>query len=92
MNFCGLMRTELEPEVDISDHLNDMPEDFNKVLDTLPYTMQPELYSDCADGPCSVITDDDMGFDMQQIASLFSPAEHGRTLGSCSWDNLPGIC
>ncbi|XP_021594422.2 transcription factor MYB120 [Manihot esculenta] len=86
------LSSELEPEVDISDHLNDMPEDFNKVLDTLPYTMQPELYSDGADGPCSVITDDDMGFDMQQIASLFSPAEHGRTLGSCSWDNLPGIC
>ncbi|KAJ9153795.1 hypothetical protein P3X46_027197 [Hevea brasiliensis] len=85
----------LEPEVDIAGQLNAMPEDFTKVLNILPSPMQPELYSDSADisnEPSSVLTDDNIGFEMQQIASLFPPADHGRTLGSCSWDNLPGIC
>ncbi|KAF2314191.1 hypothetical protein GH714_023957 [Hevea brasiliensis] len=64
----------LEPEVDIAGQINAMPEDFTKVLNILPSPMQPELYSDSADisnGPSSVLTDDNIGFEMQQIASLF---------------------
>ncbi|XP_021647856.2 transcription factor MYB120-like [Hevea brasiliensis] len=85
----------LEPRVDVAGQLNAIHEDFSKVLNALPSPMQPELYSDSADisnGPSSVITDDNIGFEMQQIASLFPLADNGRTLGSCSWDNLPGIC
>ncbi|KAF2285751.1 hypothetical protein GH714_007626 [Hevea brasiliensis] len=85
----------LEPRVDVAGQLNAIPEDFSKVLNALPSPMQPELYSDSVDisnGPSSIITDDNIGFEMQQIASLFPLADNGRTLGSCSWDNLPGIC
>lgn len=84
----------LDQKIEVVGQLNSMPEDLSKVLNTLP-PMHPELYNDSTDisnGPSSVVTDDNIGFDMQQIASLFPPAEHGRSLGSCSWDNLPGIC
>ncbi|EEF32460.1 conserved hypothetical protein [Ricinus communis] len=89
------MCSGFDPKFEVADQLNEMPEDLSKILNNLPSTMQPELYSDSADisnGPSSVVTDDNIGFEMQQIASLFPPADHGRTLGSCSWDNLPGIC
>jgi len=84
-----------DPKLEVGDQLSEMPEDLTKVLNNLPSSMQPELYSDSADisnGQSSVVTDDNIGFEMQQIASLFPPAEHGRNLGPCSWDNLPGIC
>ncbi|XP_037497269.1 transcription factor MYB101, partial [Jatropha curcas] len=84
----------MDQKVEDGGQLNMMPEDFIKVLNDLPSSTQPELYSDRADisnGQSSVITDDNIGFEMQ-MASLFPPADHGRTLGSCSWDNLPGIC
>lgn len=71
-------------------------EQLNKELNTFP-TMPAELYNDGADisnGQSSVVTDENIGFEMQQtaIASMFQPAERDRGLGSCSWDNLPRIC
>ncbi|PKA52591.1 Transcription factor GAMYB [Apostasia shenzhenica] len=47
-----------------------------------------------SNGPSSVVTDDDLRLEMQQLASTLSPApvEHDWGLGSYSWDNMPSIC
>uniref|UniRef100_A0A2C9W8K2 Uncharacterized protein n=1 Tax=Manihot esculenta TaxID=3983 RepID=A0A2C9W8K2_MANES len=86
----------LEQKDDVAGQFNAMPDDFSKVFETIPSPVQAELYNDSADisnGPSSDVTDDNIGFEMQHIASLFPPADNGRsTFGSCSWDNLPGIC
>ncbi|KAK8954738.1 Transcription factor GAMYB [Platanthera zijinensis] len=58
---------------------------------TAPTTIPPDWYdnSSCggefSNGPSSVTTDDDIGMEMQQLA-------HDWGLGSCPWDNMPGIC
>ncbi|KAE8125533.1 hypothetical protein FH972_020327 [Carpinus fangiana] len=79
--------------------LNNMQEDLSKLLNVIPSNMRvPDWYSDSGEisnGQSSGVTDENMGMDMQHIASLFPLAattDHGRTPGSCSWDNLPGIC
>lgn len=41
----------------------------------------------------SVVTDDHIGLEMQQIASLFHTGHaRGNNQGSSSFDNFPGIC
>ncbi|XP_062170141.1 transcription factor MYB97 [Alnus glutinosa] len=81
--------------------LNSMQEDLSKLLNNvIPSTMQvPDWYSDSGEisnGQSSGVTDENMGMDMQHIAASLFPlaatTDHGRTPGSCSWDNLPGIC
>lgn len=96
MLFFPLMCAELKPNVEAAGQLNTIAEDSTKLLNTLPSSIHAELFSDGADisnGPSSVVTDDNMDFEMQQIASLFpTTTDHSRTLGSCSWGNLPRIC
>jgi myb proto-oncogene protein len=81
--------------------LNSMQEDLSKLLNNvIPSTMQvPDWYSDSGEisnGQSSGVTDENMGMDMQHIAASLFPlaatTDHGRTPGSCSWDNFPGIC
>lgn len=59
---------------------------------TDPTTILPGWYdnSTCggelSNGPSSVVTtDDDIGMEIQQLT-------HDLGLGSCPWDNMPGIC
>ena len=90
------MNAGLEAKVEATSQTNTTTsEDLTKLLDSIPSTLQVEFNDsgEISNGPSSVITDDNIGFDMQQIASLFPPTtDHDRNLGSCSWDNLPRIC
>ncbi|KAB1215186.1 Transcription factor GAMYB [Morella rubra] len=79
--------------------MNSMNEDLSKLFNAIPSNVQvPDWYTDSGEisnGQSSGVTDDNIGIDMQHIASFFPLAgttDHGRTPGSCSWDNLPGIC
>lgn len=95
--YAGVKPKE-EPGVQI----NTMQEDLSKLLNVIPSTMQipSDWYSDSGEvsnGQSSGVTDENIGIDMQHIASLFplgatTDHSHSRTTGSCSWDNLPGIC
>ncbi|XP_065855224.1 transcription factor MYB97-like [Euphorbia lathyris] len=93
------LSSEMDEKGEVGGQMNiSMGEDLSKVLNNFE-TMQAEMYNDSADmsnGQSSVVTDENMnmniGYEMQQLASLFPPTEHDRNLGSCSWDNLPGIC
>ncbi|KAJ0046136.1 hypothetical protein Pint_04109 [Pistacia integerrima] len=74
-------------------------EDLSKFLNVIPSMQVPEWYNDCGEASncqSSVVTDDNIGLEMQQIASLFrgdSNTGHVRSnQGSCSFDNFPGIC
>ncbi|KAJ8763648.1 hypothetical protein K2173_003120 [Erythroxylum novogranatense] len=72
-----------------------MPEDLTCLLDNIPSSMA-ELYADSGDisnEPSSVVTDDNTGYNLQRVASFIpSTTDHGRTLGPCTWENLPRIC
>ncbi|KAF5730543.1 transcription factor MYB86-like [Tripterygium wilfordii] len=90
----GLKQKE-EPATQI----NSIHEDLSKLLNVIPSSVQvPQWCSDGGEnsnGQSSVVTADNMELEMQQIASLFpitSTADHVGNSGSCSWDNLPGIC
>lgn len=87
---------DLDEKVEGEPKMNTVAVDeLSKVLNTIP-TVQSELYNDSntdtSNGQSSVLTNDNMGFEMQQIAAMFPPTEHDKGLESCSWDNLPGIC
>ncbi|KAM7252465.1 hypothetical protein ACFE04_024348 [Oxalis oulophora] len=83
--------------------MNGMHEDLSKIFNGIPTHSQPttdQWYSDSGEfsnEQSSVITDENLGLEMQQhMASLFTGSnstETGRIpTGSCSWDNMPGIC
>ncbi|XP_030924551.1 transcription factor MYB120-like [Quercus lobata] len=92
----------VKPKEEPGVQINTMQEDLSKLLNVIPSTMQipSDWYSDSGEvsnGQSSGVTDENIGIDMQHIASLFplgatTDHSHSRTTGSCSWDNLPGIC
>ncbi|KAF5461113.1 hypothetical protein F2P56_020932 [Juglans regia] len=89
----------VKPQVESGVLLNSMQEDLSKLFNVMPSNIQvPDWYSDSGEisnGQSSGVTDDNIGIDMQHIASIFPVAastDHSRTPGSCTWDNLPGIC
>ncbi|XP_010276128.1 PREDICTED: myb-related protein B-like [Nelumbo nucifera] len=91
-------KTKTEPINEINSVLDD---DLSGLLDIIPSTMSvPEWHSDSGEisnGQSSGLTDDDIGLEMQQLASSLSTAsatttDPDWTLGSCSWNNMPGIC
>ncbi|XP_010278658.1 PREDICTED: uncharacterized protein LOC104612781 [Nelumbo nucifera] len=74
-------------------------DDLSGLLDIIPSTMSvPEWYSDSGEisnGQSSGVTDDEIGLEMQHLASSLSAAtttDHEWTHGSCSWNNMAGIC
>ncbi|KAF5727953.1 transcription factor MYB86-like [Tripterygium wilfordii] len=92
--LSGLKQKE-EP----ANQINSIHEDLSKLLNVIPSGVQiPEWFSDSGEnsnGQSSVVTADNTELEMQQIASLFpitSTTDHVGNTGSCSWDNLPGIC
>ncbi|XP_058072408.1 transcription factor MYB101-like [Magnolia sinica] len=80
------------------DKINSLDEDLRNHLDIIPASNMPtvsEWYSDSGEmsNGHSGVTDDDIGLEMHQLASSLSvAADHDWTLGSCQWDNMPGIC
>ncbi|EOY12315.1 Transcription factor MYB811 [Theobroma cacao] len=92
--------TLLKPKEETQEQINTTQEGYSKLLNVLLSSMPiPEWYSDSGEGSngqSSVITDDNLGLEMHQMASLLPvdhiAPEHGRTPSSRSWDNLPGIC
>ncbi len=89
----------LKPKEESGVQMNNMQEDLSKLLN-VNMQIPTDWYSDSGEvsnGQSSGVTDENIGIDMQHIASLFPLAattdhNHSRTTGSCSWDNLPGIC
>lgn len=80
-----------------------MQEDLSKIFNVINPSMQvpTEWYNnndtgEGSNGPSSVVTDDNISLEMQQIASMLrvdsSTGGHVKIPGSCSIDNLPGIC
>ncbi|XP_040985690.1 transcription factor MYB97 [Juglans microcarpa x Juglans regia] len=89
----------VKPQEESGVLINSMNEDLSKLFNGIPSNMQvPDWYSDCGEisnGQSSGVTDDNIGIDMQHIASFFplgATTDHSRTPDACSWDNLPGIC
>lgn len=79
--------------------MSTMHEDLSKYLNEIPSTQVPEWYNDsgeASNGQSPVVTDDNFGLDMQQIASLFrvdsNTGQVSDNQGSCPFDNLLGIC
>ncbi|KAJ4977427.1 hypothetical protein NE237_002533 [Protea cynaroides] len=73
-----------------TDEINSADDELNSLLDIMPSTMRvPEWYSDS--GEMSGVTDDEIGLEMQQIASSLS-APNTTDPDWTSWNNIPGIC
>lgn len=95
------MHAELTPtDGEVAEQLNSsMTDDLTKLLDIFPSSplQLSDLYTDdISNGQTSVIIDDNnMDIDMQQQIALLFPTtatdQGGRTVGSGSWDSLPGI-
>lgn len=71
-----------------------MHEDISKLLNVIPSMQVPEWYTDNGEASncqSSVVTDDNLGLELQQLASIFR-VDSTAAPGSCSYDNLPGIC
>lgn len=96
----GLVATVLKPKEETADQMQASHEDFSKLLNVIPSSMQvPEWYTgdsrEASNGQSSVVTDDNLGIEMHHLASLCpidTTSDHGTVPNSCSWDNLPGIC
>ncbi|XP_043689137.1 transcription factor MYB101-like [Telopea speciosissima] len=79
-----------------TDEINSVDEeDLNNFLDIIPSTMRvPEWYSDSGEmsnGQSSGVTDDEIGLEMQQIASSLS-VPNTTDPDWTNWNNIPGIC
>lgn len=71
-----------------------MHEDISKLLNVIPSMQVPEWYNDSGEASncqSSVVTDDNLGLELQQLASILH-VDSTTAPGSCSYDNLPGIC
>ncbi|KAJ4844389.1 hypothetical protein Tsubulata_002347 [Turnera subulata] len=95
--------SKAEVETATGQQLNTMPDDqylIKQLSNQLPSTTTQAaatLYGsdngDISNGTSSVVTDDTLDFDMQQIALLFpNSTDQDKTYGSCSWDSLPRMC
>ncbi|KAL9342571.1 hypothetical protein Peur_065896 [Populus x canadensis] len=95
------LSSELTPkDGEVAEQLNSsMTDDLTKLLDIFPSSplQLSDLYTDdISNGQTSVIIDDNnMDIDMQQQIALLFPTtatdQGGRTVGTGSWDSLPGI-
>ncbi|XP_068669124.1 transcription factor MYB97-like [Aristolochia californica] len=78
------------------EEINPADEDLSTLLDIIPQTIPtvPEWYSDSgeASNGQSTATDDEIGLEMQHLASSLSVTDQDWSLGSCTWNNMPGIC
>ncbi|KAK4745802.1 hypothetical protein SAY87_012114 [Trapa incisa] len=67
----------------------DIPEGFNNLVDSRSL---PPLNL----GSGVVVTEDSLGLDMHQIASIFQAdpgsSDTNRQAASCTWDNAPRMC
>ncbi|XP_068644354.1 transcription factor MYB97 [Aristolochia californica] len=81
---------------------NPVDEGLSTLLGIIPQTIPtvPEWYSDSgeASNGQSAATEDEIGLEMQQLASSLSATasasatDQDWSLGSCTWNNMPGIC
>ncbi|GKV42697.1 hypothetical protein SLEP1_g50076 [Rubroshorea leprosula] len=86
----------LRPKEETADQMQTAHEDLSQQDNVIPSPMQVhEWYTgdgrEASNGQSSVVTDDNLGLDMHQLASLCpmdTTADHGRVP---SWDNFPGI-
>ncbi|KAF8409574.1 hypothetical protein HHK36_005652 [Tetracentron sinense] len=90
------VKTEKEP----LEEINLLDDDLSSLLNNIPSTMSvPNWYSnngETSNGQLSGIKDDNMELETGQLAPSLSVTatntDHDWTLGSCSWNNMPGIC
>ncbi|XP_042520377.1 transcription factor MYB101-like [Macadamia integrifolia] len=81
---------------DKTDEINSVDDDLSSFLDIIPSTMRvPEWYSDSggemSNGQSSGVTDDEIGLEMQQIASSLS-VPNANDPDWNNWNNITGIC
>lgn len=76
-----------------------MPEDLSKLLNFAPSTMQVTDWNtdhhsrEISNGHRSLsVADDNLGLEMQHLASLFHTSTSDHDKAPDPWDNLPGIC
>ncbi|XP_015899730.2 transcription factor MYB97 isoform X1 [Ziziphus jujuba] len=77
-----------------------MPEDLSKLLNFVPSTMQVTDWNtddhhskEISNGHRSLsVGDDNLGLEMQHLASLFHTSTSDHDKAPDPWDNLPGIC
>ncbi|ONK74952.1 uncharacterized protein A4U43_C03F11790 [Asparagus officinalis] len=94
------VKREREEEINsISTH-----DDISKLFDMIStpgMPAAPEWYHTASDSyeisngrQSSTATDDELGLELQNLASSLSvaPSEHDWNVGSCSWSNMPRIC
>ncbi|ESR65631.1 hypothetical protein CICLE_v10010620mg [Citrus x clementina] len=70
------------------------PSATTKLLSHPSFSFVPEWYNDSGEASncqSSVVTDDNLGLELQQLASILH-VDSTTAPGSCSYDNLPGIC
>ncbi|KDO62745.1 hypothetical protein CISIN_1g046419mg [Citrus sinensis] len=82
-----------KPKEETGGQIN-MHEDISKLLNVIPSMQVPEWYNDSGEASncqSSVVTDDNLGLELQQLASILH-VDSTTAPGSCSYDNLPGIC
>lgn len=87
------MSSGMKPKEETGGQIN-MHEDISKLLNVIPSMQVPEWYTDNGEASncqSSVVTDDNLGLELQQLASIFR-VDSTTAPGSCSYDNLPGIC
>ncbi|KAL9264189.1 Transcription factor MYB97-like protein [Drosera capensis] len=86
--YSGLLRKEEEQE----DHVNSgNTEDLSGILNLIPSLVRAPIWcndsGEASAGQSSVVTDENIGLEMPNFASL--PEEDDWNVGSYSWDNLP---
>lgn len=90
----------LETKEEPVDQINSIHADLSTFFDIIPTdTWVPQWYGDSGEisnGQSSAVTDDNVGFEMQQLSSpslqLGSTSGHEWTLSPCSWSSTPGVC
>lgn len=93
-----MVHAEVKTKKEAIDEMDSVDDELTGLLDIIPSTMSvPDWYSnsgEMSNGQSSGVTDDDIGLEMQQLASSFSvaAADQNWTGGSCSWNNMPRIC
>lgn len=96
-------KAEVGIKRELDDEISQVHEDISTLLDMIPTAPLPlspaipEQYNDSGElsnGPSSAATEDDVWLDMQQLGSPLSGTQTEQTwsIGTCSWNNMPGIC
>ncbi|KAG9454015.1 hypothetical protein H6P81_006919 [Aristolochia fimbriata] len=83
-----------KPKKEGKEELQPEDEDLSALMEhIMPHSLPagPEWYSDSgeASNGQSAATDDEIGLEMQHLATA---TDQDWSLGSCTWNNMPGIC